>query len=95
MTNNRRSWISSATNLLAAGSALTAIAQASELTATAAQQTASARKGKIRQSVMGWCFNPMDSVELAKTGKHLGLVAIEGVDAKFYPAINEWGLQGS
>jgi hydroxypyruvate isomerase len=42
---------------------------------------------------MGWCFNPMDPVELAKKGKQFGLIAVEGVDAKFYPAIKELGLE--
>ena len=50
------------------------------------------RHGRIRQSVMGWCFNPMPAPELAKHCREIGLVAMEGVDSKHYPAIQELGL---
>ena len=49
--------------------------------------------GRIRQSVMGWCFNPMPTMELAKHCKEIGLVAMEGIDAKHYPAVRELGLK--
>ena len=51
------------------------------------------RNGRIRQSVMGWCFNPMPTMELAKHCKDIGLVAMEGIDAKHYPAVRELGLK--
>lgn len=51
------------------------------------------RNGRIRQSVMGWCFNPMPTMELAKHCKEIGLVAMEGIDAKHYPAVRELGLK--
>ena len=51
------------------------------------------KNGRIRQSVMGWCFNPMPTMELAKHCKEIGLVAIEGIDAKHYPAVRELGLK--
>ena len=51
------------------------------------------KNGKIRQSVMGWCFNPMPTMELAKHCKEIGLVAMEGIDAKHYPTVRELGLQ--
>ena len=50
-------------------------------------------KGRVRQSVMGWCFKPMPAAELAKAGKRLGLVAIEGIDAADYPAAKAAGLE--
>ena len=50
------------------------------------------RQGRIRQSVMGWCFKPMPGPELAKAGRRLGLVAIEGIDAADYPAAKAAGL---
>lgn len=50
------------------------------------------RHGRIRQSIMGWTFNPMPTLELARHCKAIGLVAMEGVDAKDYPAIREMGL---
>lgn len=50
------------------------------------------RRGRIRQSVMGWCFKPMSGVELARLGKSLGLVAIEGIDRSDYPQVKALGL---
>ena len=51
------------------------------------------KNGRIRQSVMGWCFNPMPTMELAKHCKEIGLVAMEGIDVKHYPAVRELGLK--
>lgn len=51
------------------------------------------KNGRIRQSVMGWCFNPMDHVELAKQCKEIGMPAIEGINSKHYPAVRELGLE--
>ena len=51
------------------------------------------KNGRIRQSVMGWCFNTMPTMELAKHCKEIGLVAMEGIDAKHYPAVRELGLK--
>ncbi|MEC9092136.1 MAG: TIM barrel protein [Planctomycetota bacterium] len=51
------------------------------------------KNGRIRQSVMGWCFNPMPTVELAKHCKEMGLVAIEGINATHYPAVRALGLE--
>lgn len=50
-------------------------------------------KGRIKQSVMGWCFKPMKAVELAKVCKALGMPAIEGISANDYPAVRELGLK--
>lgn len=50
-------------------------------------------RGRIRQSVMGWCFKPMSSVELARAGKAMGLVAMEGIPASDYAAVKELGLE--
>jgi len=49
--------------------------------------------GRIRQSVMGWCFKPMPALELAKHCRDIGLVGIEGISAKDYPAVRELGLK--
>ena len=50
------------------------------------------RNSRIRQSIMGWTYNPMPTPELAQHCKEIGLVAMEGVDAKNYPMIRELGL---
>jgi hydroxypyruvate isomerase len=51
------------------------------------------RNGRIRQSVMGWCFNPMKPEVLAKHCKEIGLVAIEGIGREAYKAAKEIGLE--
>ena len=50
------------------------------------------KNGRVRQSVMGWCFNPMDAITLAGHAKAVGLVAMEGIPASSYPAVTEMGL---
>ena len=46
----------------------------------------------IRHSVMGWCFNPMPALELAGHCKAMGMLAMEGISAKHYPAVKKLGL---
>lgn len=51
-------------------------------------------KGRIRQSIMGWCFKDhFDALTLAKHCKEIGLVAMEGISPEFYPAVRELGLE--
>ena len=50
-------------------------------------------RGRIRQSVMGWCFDPMPAPELARHCSSLGLVAMEGVGREHYPFIRDLGLK--
>ena len=51
--------------------------------------------GKIRQSVMGWCFKPMPVEELARHCREIGLEAIEGIGAEHYPLVRSLGLKVS
>lgn len=51
------------------------------------------KKGRARQSVMGWCFKPMSPAALAKHAKAIGLEAIEGIPASSYPEVTELGLK--
>ena len=87
MNKNRRDWLA-----LSAGAAATSMVAGSTV-AQAAAQPAAAANGRIRQSVMGWCFKPMPELELAALGKQLGLVAIEGIDKKYYPEAKKLGLE--
>jgi hydroxypyruvate isomerase len=50
-------------------------------------------KGRIRQSVMGWCFKPMPVDELARHCRAMGLVAMEGIGAESYPTVRKLGLE--
>jgi len=74
--------------MLLAGSTVAA----STASATA-QDAATEPKGRVRQSVMGWCFNPMDTLELAKHCKRIGLVAMEGINKQHYDAVTKLGLK--
>lgn len=51
------------------------------------------RRGRIRQSIMGWTFNPMPPPELARLCKDIGLVAMEGIGREHYPLVRELGLE--
>ncbi|WP_417733021.1 hydroxypyruvate isomerase family protein [Rosistilla oblonga] len=89
-------------NLLAAGgAALAAVATRQTVSRaedvakeTAARDSSPAiTEGRIHQSVMGWCFKPMPSIELAKHCKAIGIEAIEGIPASDYPAVTKLGLK--
>ena len=76
---------------LAAGAAL-------GLSATAQPAPYRIKNGRIRQSVVPWCFNPMPVPELARHAAALGLQSVELCDPKFCPAktkclyVNAWEL---
>ena len=77
---------------------LMATAAATAATITGAQSEENKKpfrikNNRIRQSIMGWCFNPMPTMKLAKHCKEIGLVAMEGIDSKHYPAVRELGLK--
>lgn len=72
--------------------AATSAAAASAPLVGASQEPFRVTNGRIRQSVMGWCFRPMEALELAGQVKELGMPAIEGIDPKFYPQVRELGL---
>ena len=61
-------------------------------TLAVAKERQATHQAVIRQSVMGWCFAPMPALELARLGKQLGLVAIEGINSTTYPQVKELGL---
>jgi hydroxypyruvate isomerase len=78
---------------LGLGSTLPGSAQA-QAPASATPKDFKIRNGRFRQSIMGWTFNSrMDTLALAKLCKQIGLVAMEGIDRKFYPQILELGLE--
>lgn len=82
---------------LAATAALGLAAQASTRAATSsATKEASSKEGvkngRIRQSVVGWCFNPMPVPELAQHSAALGLKSVELCDPKFWPELKKLGL---
>ena len=64
------------------------------LSASAQPQPAPYRikNGRIRQSVVPWCFNPMPVPELARHAAALGLQSVELCDPKFWPELKTLGL---
>jgi hydroxypyruvate isomerase len=76
----------------AAGVAAVGGRVAAQLPQSAAPADFRVVNGRIRQSVMGWCFKPMSAVELARHSREIGLVAIEGISAQDYSAVREAGL---
>lgn len=46
----------------------------------------------IKHTLMGWCWKPMDTLELARHAKEIGLVGMEGIDSKLYPEVKKLGL---
>jgi len=86
------------TNFLSRRNALKSLAAASALGTTGAHAAKSKKpfrikNGRIQQSIMGWTFNPMPTMELAKLCKDIGLVAMEGVGKEYYKEILALGLK--
>lgn len=87
---NRRTWMqqaSAAVTVSAAAGAATA-----QLSREDAERGFHVKHGRIRQSVMGWCFAPMPADTLAQHAKEIGLVAIEGIPRESYAAARALGL---
>ncbi len=60
--------------------------------AKAALELYRVKNGRIRQSVVSWCFNPMTVPELAQHSAKLGIQSVELCDPKFWPGLKEIGL---
>jgi hydroxypyruvate isomerase len=90
MTISRRRFLHGtlATAALAAGTG----GQAADIARAAADPRYRIRNAGIRHSLMGWCFKPMDTLELARHAKEIGLVGIEGIDRKHYADVRKLGL---
>lgn len=89
----RRREFLSAPTLLAGAAGLSALSTQIRSAAAETPPAAAEPKPRIRQSVMGWCFQPMDAVTLARHAKKIGLEAIEGISPAHYDAVTELGLK--
>lgn len=69
------------------------VVSAQNVVKTPANEKRVIQKRRIHQSLMGWCFNPMPTIELAQHAADLGFEAIEGIDSKFYPDVQKLGLK--
>jgi hydroxypyruvate isomerase len=50
------------------------------------------KNGRIKQSVVPWCFNPMPENELVHHADVLGLQSVELIDPKYWPLLKSLGL---
>jgi hydroxypyruvate isomerase len=50
------------------------------------------RHGRVRQSVIHWCFDPMTPSELAGHAADLGMASVELVAPEFWPELTQRGL---
>ncbi len=48
--------------------------------------------GRINQSVVGWCFKPMEVPVLAKAVAEMGFKSVELADPQFWPTLKSLGL---
>jgi hydroxypyruvate isomerase len=49
-------------------------------------------KGRIRQSVVHWCFNPMTVETLAREAAAIGIKSVELVAPEHWPTLKKYGL---
>lgn len=89
---NRRQLLSGAT-LLAAGTALSPQELLAQLKRADVDPEFVIKNGRIRQSIMGWCFRDhFNAIELAKHCKAIGFVGMEGIPRDAYPEVKKLGL---
>ncbi len=72
---------------MAATAAMGFTTQAAETPAAVAT-----KNGRIKQSVVPWCFNPMPPEELAQHAAALGLASVELIDPRHWPLLKSLGL---
>src|SRR2546426_3387200 len=51
-----------------------------------------AKKGRIQQSVIHWCFKPMPVEELAHHAARMGIKSVELVAPEYWPMLKKLGL---
>ncbi|MGO9113845.1 MAG: hydroxypyruvate isomerase family protein [Thermoguttaceae bacterium] len=72
----------------AANAALPGAVQGTDLPAGGRAVT----KGRIRQTAVSWCYEPMDVETLARHAAAIGLVALENIPPKDWPILRRYGL---
>ena len=92
---NRRSLLQGAAACAATTAVLSSPLASTQQAEAREPQRPGVNKGRIKQSIMGWCFKPMPVEELAKHCADLGMAAMEGIPAKHYPMIKKLGLKVS
>ncbi len=85
---NRRSFFATA----AASTAAITLPARADIAKAGARGDYSIKGSGLKHTVMGWCFKPMDTLELAKHCKAIGLKGMEGIDKKYYPDVKAMGM---
>src|SRR5262249_124463 len=87
----RRAWLSTSA---ASGGAGAGFAGQGQTSAVAAEDDPrwKIEKGRIKQSVVHWCFNPMPLEDLACAAAELGLKSVEIVAPENWPILKKYGL---
>ncbi len=50
------------------------------------------KHGRIKQSVVAWCFNPMPPAELVAHAAGMGLPSVEFIDQEHWPLLKQHGM---
>jgi hydroxypyruvate isomerase len=77
---------------LAAAPLLGAVAAPAATPAPSSEPTYRVQRGRIRQSVVPWCFRPWTLEELCLQAKQLGLPSVELVTPDKFPVLKQHGL---
>jgi hydroxypyruvate isomerase len=87
----RRHWLGAAAGLAGAGLCGRGSA-AAQPAKKASQVSRSATKGRLKQSVCHWCFEPMDLETLARNAAAMGIRSVELVPPAQWPILKKHGL---
>lgn len=88
----RREWLRTCAAAVTAATAGGIIAQGAEKDQGAGSGERVVTRGRIKQSVLPWCFEPMPLEDLARHAAAIGLKAIENVDPKDWGILKRHGL---
>lgn len=88
---NRREWMA-ATTAAVAVNALPRIGYSTEPESKAPPEDYRIQNGRIKQSVYGWCFNPMPVETLIDAAHRMGLHAMD-IGHEHYPRLRELGIK--
>ena len=87
----RRSFLKTSTAAAVASTALTGAAPVSAAENTPARP-ATGNRGRIRQSVVPWCFNPMKPREVIDLAASLKMASVELISPDLWPVLKEKGM---
>jgi hydroxypyruvate isomerase len=89
---SRRSLLGGAAGAVAIAAGLPDVARAARRQRVAAPAGKVITKGRIKQSVCSWCFDPMTLETLAQNCVAMGVTSVELVDPKSFPILKKYGL---